>query len=181
VLKSDFDNSNKMGTILLVGAPGFELGTSCAQASGAISWKSFLFNLVFENKPVRKIFGSGQMYQNVAPHAWSPPIFPSAKKQRNAFIDARLLRNTNPSVERRKRLALFAPIWIVCRDPVTGMSHNEGWSDRTIRAALFATTVCATVALGVQRCLKPLSVHWPSVVLRPHTRKADNSSQCQET
>src|SRR6266436_8584945 len=28
-----------------------------------------------------------------------PPIFPSAKKQRNAFIDARLLRNTNPSVD----------------------------------------------------------------------------------
>ena len=53
----------------LVGAPGFEPGASCAQASGAISWKSFLFNLVFENKRVRKIFGSGTVYRNVAPHA----------------------------------------------------------------------------------------------------------------
>jgi len=54
---------------LLVGAPGFEPGASCAQASGAISWKSFLFNLVFENKRVRKIFGSGTLCRNVAPHA----------------------------------------------------------------------------------------------------------------
>jgi hypothetical protein len=53
----------------LVGAPGFEPGASCAQASRAISWKSFLFNLVFENKQVRKIFGGGMMYGNVAPHA----------------------------------------------------------------------------------------------------------------
>jgi hypothetical protein len=53
----------------LVGAPRFELGISCAQASGAISWKSFLFNLVFENKRVRKIFGSGTVYGNVPPHA----------------------------------------------------------------------------------------------------------------
>jgi hypothetical protein len=53
----------------LVGAPRFELGTSCAQASRAISWKSFLFNLCFENKRVRRIFGSGTMYGNVAAHA----------------------------------------------------------------------------------------------------------------
>jgi hypothetical protein len=44
------------------GAPRFELGTSCAQASRAIAWKSFLFNLVFENKQVRKIFGGGKSY-----------------------------------------------------------------------------------------------------------------------
>jgi hypothetical protein len=54
---------------LVVGAPGFEPGASCAQASRAIAWKSFLFNLVFENKRVRKIFGGGNMYGNVAPHA----------------------------------------------------------------------------------------------------------------
>src|SRR5258708_9982921 len=36
-----------------------------------------------------------------------PPISPSTKKQRNAFIDARLLRNTNPSVESRKGAGLF--------------------------------------------------------------------------
>ena len=41
------------------------------------------------------------MYVNVAPHAWSPPISPSAKKQRNAFTDSRLLRNTNPAVASR--------------------------------------------------------------------------------
>jgi hypothetical protein len=46
-------------------------------------WKSFLFNLVFANKRVRKIFGSGEMYRNVAPHAQSPPsISPSAKLRR---------------------------------------------------------------------------------------------------
>jgi hypothetical protein len=53
----------------LVGAPRFELGTSCAQASRATSWKSFLFNLGFKNKRVRKIFGSGTVYGSVAPHA----------------------------------------------------------------------------------------------------------------
>jgi len=31
----------------LVGAPRFELGTSCAQGRRNISWKPFLFNLVF--------------------------------------------------------------------------------------------------------------------------------------
>ena len=34
-MKSTFDKSNKMGTILLVGAPRFELGTSCAQGRRA--------------------------------------------------------------------------------------------------------------------------------------------------
>ena len=41
---------------------GFEPGASCAQGRRNISCKSFLFNLVFENKPVRKIFGSCTMY-----------------------------------------------------------------------------------------------------------------------
>jgi hypothetical protein len=45
----------------VVGASGFEPEASCAQASRAIAWKSFLFNLVFENKQVRKIFGGGMM------------------------------------------------------------------------------------------------------------------------
>jgi hypothetical protein len=64
----------------MVGAPGFEPGTSCAQASRAISWKSFLFNPVFENKRVSTKFGSGTMYRNVVPHAWSPPNFPLSEK-----------------------------------------------------------------------------------------------------
>jgi hypothetical protein len=65
---------------LVVGASGFAPETSCAQASGAISWKSFLFNLVFENKGVRKIFGSGTVYLNVAPHAQSPSNFPLSEE-----------------------------------------------------------------------------------------------------
>jgi len=36
------------------------------------------------------------------------PIFPSAKKQRKAFADARLLGNTNPSVESRRDAVLLA-------------------------------------------------------------------------
>jgi hypothetical protein len=66
---------------LVVGAPRFELGTSCAQASRAISWKSFLFNLGFENKRVRKIFDSGTMYGNVDAHAWSPLNFPHSERK----------------------------------------------------------------------------------------------------
>src|SRR6266404_3444699 len=49
---------------------------SWAQDRRTISRKSFLFNLCFENKRVREIFGSGTMCGNVAPHAWSPPNFP---------------------------------------------------------------------------------------------------------
>jgi hypothetical protein len=71
---SDGKQKNK-----LAGAPRFELGTSCAQGSRSSSWKSFLFNRVFENKRVRKIFGSGTMYGNVAAHAWSPPNFPHSE------------------------------------------------------------------------------------------------------
>src|SRR5207302_1080767 len=64
---------------VLVGASGFEPETSCAQGRRNISWKSFFFNLSFENKRVRKIFGSGTMCTNVAAHAWSPPNFPHSE------------------------------------------------------------------------------------------------------
>src|ERR1700730_19062819 len=72
---------NRSATYLknLVGARGFEPRASCAQASRAISWKSFLFNLCIEHKRVRKIFGSGTMCGNVPPHAWSPPNFPHSE------------------------------------------------------------------------------------------------------
>jgi hypothetical protein len=76
-----FNKLKKTREMFLVGAPRFELGTSCAQGRRTISWKSFLLNLSFENKSVREIFGSGTMYGNVAPHAWSPPNFPSATKR----------------------------------------------------------------------------------------------------
>ena len=65
----------------LVGAPGFEPGASCAQVRRATSRKSFLFNLSFENKRVRKIFGSGTMYGHVAAHVWSPPKFPHSEEE----------------------------------------------------------------------------------------------------
>ncbi len=98
-----------------------------------------------------------------------PPISPSAKKQRNSFIDARLLRNTNPSVESRKRVALFGSIWIVGVVLSRQCHREESQSHRKIGAAFqkLTTTVQGTVDLvpqrsvqplisGVQRCLKPL-------------------------
>jgi hypothetical protein len=65
-----------------------------------------------------------------------PPISPSAKKQRNAFTDARLLHNTNPSVESRKSSLIWlrldrlhnqsqespavkrCDIFIICKSPL---------------------------------------------------------------
>jgi hypothetical protein len=76
-----FNKLKKTREMFLVWAPRFELGTSCAQASRAIPWKSFLFNPFFENKHVRKIFGSGTMYGNVAAHVWSPPNFPHSEEE----------------------------------------------------------------------------------------------------
>ena len=80
-VKNLFDKLKKIRRIILVGAPGFEPGTSCAQGRRTISGKSFLFNLWFENKRVRKIIGSGTMCGNVAPHAWSPPNFPHSEEE----------------------------------------------------------------------------------------------------
>jgi Histidine kinase-, DNA gyrase B-, and HSP90-like ATPase len=71
----------------VVGAPGFEPGASCAQASRAISWKSFLFNLYFENKRLSKRNSSGKMYENVAAHAWSPLNFPLSEDKANCGKD----------------------------------------------------------------------------------------------
>jgi hypothetical protein len=47
ISKSELKNQE-----LVVGASGFEPETSCAQGRRATSWKSFLFNLAFENKRV---------------------------------------------------------------------------------------------------------------------------------
>jgi hypothetical protein len=70
----------------MVGAPRFELGTSCAQASRAISWKSFLFNLYFGKIKglAKEILVARCMKRWLRMHE-VPPIFPSAKKQRNTF------------------------------------------------------------------------------------------------
>ena len=65
----------------MVGAPRFELGTSCAQARRVISRKSFLCNLMFENKRLAEKFGGGKKYENVPPHVQSPPNFPHSQQQ----------------------------------------------------------------------------------------------------
>ena len=85
-VKTAFHKLTKIRRILLVGAPGFEPGTSCAQASRAIFWKSFLFNFVFANKRVRKIFGGGTVYRYVAAHVRSPPKFPLSEDKANCGI-----------------------------------------------------------------------------------------------
>jgi hypothetical protein len=54
---------------------------ACAQVRRTISKKSFLFNLCFENKRVRKKIDSGTMYRNVAPHAWSPLDFHHSEEE----------------------------------------------------------------------------------------------------
>jgi hypothetical protein len=74
-----FNKLKKTREMILVGAPGFEPGASCAQAKRATSRKSFLFNLSFENKRVRKIFGSGTMYEMWLRMYGVPRIFPIAK------------------------------------------------------------------------------------------------------
>ncbi len=73
---------------LVVGASGFEPETSCAQVRRTISWKSFLFNLVFENKRVITKFGGDTAYEYVTPHAWSPPNFPLSEDKANCDIRA---------------------------------------------------------------------------------------------
>src|SRR5258707_15137057 len=92
----------------MVGAPRFELGTSCAQGRRTISWKSFLFNLSFENKRVRKIFGSGTMYRNVAAHVWSPPNFPHTEPEKKQTT----CRETRTGHQRRLAGGKF-PKWSV--------------------------------------------------------------------
>jgi hypothetical protein len=69
VLLGLFLPANVMTMKYLAGATGLEPATSCAQGRRNISWKSFLFNRIFENKRVITKFGSGTMYWNVAPHA----------------------------------------------------------------------------------------------------------------
>jgi hypothetical protein len=71
--------------------------TSCAQASWAIFWKSFLFNPVFENKRDRKIFGSARMEENVPSHAWSPPNFPHSEEEAKAPVAAKADANFGAS------------------------------------------------------------------------------------
>jgi hypothetical protein len=55
------------------------LNRDLPRASSAISWKSFLFNLFFENKRVNKKNSRGRVYHCVATHAWSPYTFPHSE------------------------------------------------------------------------------------------------------
>ena len=71
----------KRDSLYLVGAPGFEPGTSCAQGRRVIFSKPFLCATSFENKRLAEKFGGGMKYQNVAPHAQSPPNFPHSQRQ----------------------------------------------------------------------------------------------------
>jgi hypothetical protein len=69
----------------LVGAPRFELGTSCAQASRAIFLEVLPFQSCFE------------MYRNVAPHAQSPLNSPSTKirrKHKSGLLNSILCEQT---------------------------------------------------------------------------------------
>ncbi len=63
----------------MVGASGFEPETSCAQASRAIAWKSFLFNLVFENKRARKYLVMARCTEMLLRMRRVTRIFPVAK------------------------------------------------------------------------------------------------------
>ncbi len=83
---------------LVVGASGFEPETSCAQASRAITWKSFLFNLYFENKRLSRKNSSGRMYANVDAHAWSPPNFPHSEITAKVLRSVSVSDKTKPSV-----------------------------------------------------------------------------------
>ena|SRR6266550_4686402 len=78
----------------MVGAPGFEPGTSCAQARRVIfSLKSFLCNVVLESKRLTKKFGSGKQYENVAPHAQGPPNFPHTWQDSRATPGVLVVQN----------------------------------------------------------------------------------------
>jgi hypothetical protein len=131
-----FNKSKKTREIFLVGAPRFELGTSCAQGRRNISWKSFLFNLRFENKRVRKIFGSGTMYGNVAAHAWSPPNFPHSEEETKWSRPPKLafaLSCTDLSALRRRRPNSFDS---------HQTPHDSTFFGDLMRAVLLLETTC---------------------------------------
>lgn len=80
-----FNKQKKTREMILVGAPGFEPGASCAQASRAISWKSFLFNLCFEINELEKYLVVARCTEMWLRMRGVPRIFPIAKQQRNCF------------------------------------------------------------------------------------------------
>jgi hypothetical protein len=89
----------------MVGAPRFELGTSCAQARRVIFSKFFLCTTIFRTKDFLKRFSSGRTCETVAPHAQGPRIFPilgstfappsTLAVPLTRFVGQRSLRNIN--------------------------------------------------------------------------------------
>ena len=74
---------------------------------------SFLCITIFENKRLAGEFGSGKKYQNVAPHARSPRVFPIPSRRLHAFISTRstlgLLRSKHPALFRPESLFSAPP------------------------------------------------------------------------
>lgn len=77
---------------------------ACAQARRATSWKSFLFNLISENKGAKEEFGGGTMCNDVAPHAWSPHDFPHSEEETKA--------RPKPSLATSSSYRLFFEVWL---------------------------------------------------------------------
>jgi hypothetical protein len=53
----------------------------CAPKAGALSLGSPSFSIFLLKTNELKKNGSGMMYENVAPHAWSPPNFPHSEEE----------------------------------------------------------------------------------------------------
>jgi hypothetical protein len=76
----------------VAGATGLEPATSCVNGVGSAAPKAEVLPLgspSFSMLPLKvndlvKNFGSGTVYENVAPHAWSPPNFPHGESQPKA-------------------------------------------------------------------------------------------------
>lgn len=57
-----------------------------APKAGALPLGSPSFSISFlKTKGLSKEFGSGRVYENVAPHAWTPPNFPHSEEETKAL------------------------------------------------------------------------------------------------
>ena len=92
----------------MVGAPRFELGTSCAQGRWPPFRKSFLYNPQHENKRVRFWNGCGWMWPEVLAHAWSPHTFPHSEDNANVLRGVIPLKVVTGFVPRPKGPGLYA-------------------------------------------------------------------------
>jgi hypothetical protein len=93
-VKNVFFKLKKIRKMLLVEAPGFEPGASCAQASRVISFKPFLCTTISGNKRLGEKFACGMKCENVARHAQGPSNF------RHSQVAAKVPRLV-PRIKRR--------------------------------------------------------------------------------